>query len=221
MNKKINKKCVIILSGGMDSVTLLYDLVKKGYDVEALSFNYGSNHNNKELPLAKWHCEQLNIKHKIISIPLKSLFDSSLLGSEEIPEGHYEDENMKSTVVPFRNGIMLSFAVGYAENINAKYVMIGSHAGDHAIYPDCRKDFTETFSKAASLGTYNNIEVKSLYSEIMKWDIVTRGLELNVPYEKTWSCYKGQDKHCGKCGTCVERLEAFEKNNVKDPVEYE
>ena len=217
-----NKKTIVIVSGGMDSITVLYDAVDRGYDVEALSFNYGSNHNNKELPLAKWHCEKLNIKHTIIDLPLSKYFNSSLLeGADKIPEGHYEDENMKSTVIPFRNGIMLSFAIGYAENIGAKYVMLGSHKGDHAVYPDCRKTFTKSISLAGQLGTYNEVQVISPFNDLMKWDIVKRGIELDVDYSKTWSCYKGNDIPCGKCGTCVERLEAFEKANTKDPLKYD
>ena len=214
------RKSVIILSGGMDSTTVLYDIVEKGFKVEALSFDYGQNH-KKELEFAKYHCAHLGIPHKIINLDF-SCFKSSLLsGSEDIPEGHYEDETMKSTVVPFRNGIMLSYAIGYAENIKAHCVLIGSHAGDHAIYPDCRESFTKAMSKAAREGTYNGIEIISPFNKLMKWDIVKKGNELNIPYAMTWSCYKGGDKHCGKCGTCQERLEAFKLAGVEDPVLYE
>ncbi len=206
----------------MDSVTLLYDLVSKGLKLEALSFDYGSKHNHKEIPLAKYHCKKLNVNHRIIKLEFNKFMKSDLLKSGgKIPEGHYEDKSMKKTVVPFRNGIMLSLAVGYAESIGAKKVFLGSHQGDRAIYPDCRTEFTKAMSEASRLGTYNKIVIVSPYNNLMKWDIVKRGLKLNVPYNKTWSCYKGGNVACGKCGTCVERLEAFEKNNVKDSVKYQ
>ncbi len=212
-------KAIIILSGGMDSTTLLY-WAKLTYDkIEAISFDYGQKH-KKELELAKWHCNKLNIPHKLIDLDF-SYFDSSLLGSSDIPEGHYEAENMKSTVVPFRNGIMLSYAVGYAENIGGADVLIGSHSGDHTIYPDCRASFIEAFDRASFHGTYNNILIKTPFGSSKKEDILKKGLQLLVPYEKTWSCYKGNEKACGKCGTCVERLEAFKKNYIEDPIEYE
>jgi len=212
------EKAVVILSGGMDSTTLLYDM-NQVYSLEALSFNYGSKHNEKEIPLAKYNCEKLGIKHTIINLDLGKYFKSSLLkGGEDIPEGHYAEDNMKSTVVPFRNGIMLSIAVGYAESIGAKKVLLGSHKGDESQYPDCRKEFTQAISLAAQIGTYEKVEIISPYNELMKWDIVKKGLELKVPFEKTWSCYKGDESHCGRCGTCYERTEAFNKNNVKDPV---
>lgn len=215
-------KGVIILSGGLDSTTLLYDLVGKGYKLEALSFNYGSKHNKREIHMAKLHCANLKIKHTIITLHLDKYFKSSLLkGGKKIPEGHYEAENMKSTVVPFRNGIMLSMAVGYAESIGVGKVFLGSHKGDRSIYPDCRREFTIAINLAAQLGTYNNVEIVSPYNDLMKWDIVKIGLTLNVPYVYTYSCYKGNSVACGKCGTCVERLEAFKKNNEEDPVEYE
>lgn len=216
--KMKKKKVVAIVSGGMDSITMLHHIAKE-YDVEVLSFNYGSNHNHREIPLVAKHCELLGLKHKIIDLPLNNLFRSSLLeGADAIPEGHYAAENMKSTVIPFRNGIMLSVAVGYAENIGAKYVFLGSHKGDHDIYPDCRVKFTEAISKAAFRGTYNKVKIISPFNELMKWDIVSRGIELKVPYELTWSCYKGQNRPCLKCGTCIERIEAFHKNGIKDPL---
>ena len=220
-------KKVVVLSGGMDSVTVLYHADSQprevGDEIVALSFDYGSKHNEKEIPLAKYHCDKLGIKHEVIKIDLANYFQSSLLnnGGEDIPEGHYEDENMKSTVVPFRNGIMLAFAVGYAENIGAKEVLLGSHAGDHAVYPDCRATFTQAISLAAQLGTYNEVKIVSPFNKLMKWDIVEVGNQLGVDYSKTHSCYKGGDIACGKCGTCVERIEAFEKANCTDPIQYE
>lgn len=215
-------KKVVVLSGGMDSVTLLYHVAKTVEDeIVALSFDYGSKHNEKEIPLAKYHCDKLGIKHEVIKLDLAKYFNSSLLqGGEDIPEGHYEDESMKSTVVPFRNGIMLAFAVGYAENIDAKEVLLGSHAGDHAVYPDCRTTFTQAISLAAQLGTYNEVKIVSPFNHLMKWDIVTLGNKLGVEYKKTHSCYKGKDVACGKCGTCVERLEGFKEAGCEDPIEY-
>jgi 7-cyano-7-deazaguanine synthase len=149
-------------------------------------------------------------------------FVSSLLeGGEEIPEGHYADENMKSTVVPFRNGIMLSIAVGIAESNGLKYVMMANHGGDHAIYPDCRPEFVDAFDQAACVGTFVNVHLRSPYTNITKADIACRGKELGIDYSKTWSCYKGGEKHCGKCGTCVERREAFELAGIDDQTLYE
>jgi len=213
-------KAIVVLSGGLDSTTALYHSVKHYHEVEAISFNYGQNH-VKELEFAKFHCAHLNIKHTIINLDF-SCFESSLLsGGEDIPEGHYEAENMKSTVVPFRNGIMLSYAVGYAENCNAQDVILGSHAGDHTIYPDCREIFTHHMNAAAEAGTYNAIQIVSPFNHLMKWDLVRIGSALGIDYSKTWSCYKGGEKPCGKCGTCVERIEAFEKNKLVDPSDYE
>lgn len=215
-------KVVVILSGGMDSVTALYWAMENYEQVEALSFNYGSKHNDKEIPCAEKICSMNNINHRVIDLDfVNELFKSDLLKSGgDIPEGHYEDESMKATVVPFRNGIMLSIAVGYAESIEAESVIIGSHAGDHAIYPDCREEFTEAISTAAELGTYEGITIESPFNVYTKDAIVSFGEKRNVPYEMTWSCYKGKEKHCGVCGTCVERKEAFEIAKVKDPTEY-
>ena len=199
------KDSVIIVSGGMDSITLLHDY--KDRIALGISFDYGSNHNAKEIPFAELHCKRLGIKH--ITIPLEFMhkyFKSSLLeGADAIPEGHYEDENMKSTVVPFRNGIMLAIAAGIAESNGLDHVMIANHGGDHAIYPDCRPEFISAMSSATSAGSYNGVTVIAPYTSITKGDIARRGKELGIDYTETWSCYKGGDKHCGKCGTCVER----------------
>lgn len=216
-------KTVIIVSGGMDSITLLHEIYQTiTKDIDVLSFDYGSKHNRKEIPCAKYHAEKLGLKHIVIPLTfMNGLFKSSLLASgDDIPEGHYADENMKSTVVPFRNGIMLSIAVGYAESVGASLVYLGSHYGDHAIYPDCREKFTAAMSKAAKLGTYKKVGIISPYKNLMKWDIVKRGTKLGVEYARTWSCYKGLDKPCGRCGTCVERKEAFEKAGIADNIEY-
>ena len=215
------KDSIIIVSGGMDSVTLLYDY--KDRIALGISFDYGSNHNAKEIPFAKLHCERLGIKH--ITIPLDFMhqyFKSSLLeGADAIPEGHYQDENMKSTVVPFRNGIMLAIAAGMAESYGLSHVMIANHGGDHAIYPDCRPEFISAMSNATEAGSYNGVTVLAPYTNITKGDIARRGKELGIDYNETWSCYKGGEKHCGKCGTCVERKEALFEAGIEDYTIYE
>lgn len=215
------KDSVIILSGGMDSVTLLHD--KKESIALAVTFDYGSNHNKREAECAKYHCDQLGIEHIIIPLEfIHQYFKSSLLeGAEAIPEGHYAAENMKSTVVPFRNGIMLSIACGIAESRGLKKVLIANHAGDHAIYPDCRATFIDSMSEAMAYGTYENIRIYAPYTGITKSQIAMIGKELGLDYTKTYSCYKGGEKHCGKCGTCVERKEALADAGIEDLTEYE
>ena len=215
------KDSIIILSGGMDSVTMLYEYKER--IAIAVTFNYGSKHNEKEIAFAKMHCERLGIKHVIIPLDfMQQYFKSSLLiGGEEIPEGHYQDDNMKSTVVPFRNGIMLSIAAGLAESNGLKHVMLANHAGDHAIYPDCRAEFVTAMSAAIANGTYDGITLFAPYTDITKTDIVRRGAAIGIDYAETWSCYKGGEKHCGKCGTCTERKESFREAGVTDTTEYE
>ena len=216
----MTKDSLIIVSGGMDSITLLYD--RKDSIALALSFDYGSNHNSREIPYAQLHCQRLGIRHVVIPIDfMHQYFTSSLLeGAEAIPDGHYADENMKSTVVPFRNGIMLSVAIGIAESNGLKKVLIANHGGDHAIYPDCRPDFISAINKAAMSGTYLNVEVDAPYTNISKTDIARRGLALGIDYSETWSCYKGGAVHCGTCGTCVERKEALHDAGIDDKTEY-
>ena len=215
------KKSLIILSGGMDSVTLLYD--KKDEIAVAVTFDYGSNHNKREEEFAKYHCEKLGIEHIIIPLTfIHDYFKSSLLeGASAIPDGHYEDETMKSTVVPFRNGIMLSVACGIAESRELEKVLIANHFGDHAIYPDCRKGFIDAMSEAMRNGTYKGITIDAPYTNITKTDIAKIGKSLGIDYSKTYSCYKGGEKHCGKCGTCVERKEALRDAGIEDSTEYE
>lgn len=149
-------------------------------------------------------------------------FKSSLLeGADAVPEGHYQDENMKSTVVPFRNGIMLSIACGLAESRGLTKVLIANHAGDHAIYPDCRATFIDAMNQAMAYGTYEHINIFAPYTSYSKTDIAKVGKVLGIDYSKTYSCYKGGEKHCGKCGTCVERKEALRDAGIDDPTEYE
>ena len=215
------KNSAIIVSGGMDSITLLYD--HKDEIALGISFDYGSNHNAREIPFAKMHCERLGIKHIIINLDfMHQYFKSSLLdGAEAIPEGHYADDNMKSTVVPFRNGIMLAIAIGIAESNNLDQVFIANHGGDHTIYPDCRPEFINAIDAAATAGTYNNVKVIAPYTKITKSDIARIGKRLGIDYAETWSCYKGGEVHCGKCGTCVERKEALAEAGIEDKTIYE
>ena len=185
------KDSLIVVSGGMDSITLLYEYADR--IALAVSFDYGANHNHKEIPFARIHCERLKIKH--IVIPL--------------------------AFVPFRNGIMLSIACGIAESNGLKQVLIANHGGDHAIYPDCRSEFIQAMDKAMRSGTYENIGIFAPYTDISKTEIASRGKKLNLNYAETWSCYKGGEKHCGKCGTCVERKEALRDAGIEDQTEYE
>ena len=211
-------KGLLIYSGGLDSTTLLYEY-KDSIDL-AVTFDYGSKHNAKEIACAKENCQRLGIRHLIIPLGfIGQYFKSDLLQSGgEIPEGSYADENMKSTVVPFRNGIMLAVAAGLAESYGLDTVLLANHSGDHAIYPDCRPEFIDAFSAAVKAGTYEGIRVVSPYCLLTKRDIALRGKDLGVDYSRTYSCYKGGEKHCGKCGTCVERKEALAGF---DPTVYE
>jgi len=212
------KDIVILYSGGMDSSVALYQYAER---VKlAVSFNYGSKHNVREIEYAAKNCRALGIEHRVIELDLNKMgFVSDLLQSGgDIPNGHYEDENMKKTVVPFRNGIMLSIAAGIAESMDCNRLMISNHAGDHAIYPDCRPDFIQSMSEAIGFGTYNRIEILAPFTNLSKREIALIGKEIGVPFENTYSCYNGQEIHCGTCGTCTERKEALEGF---DPTEYQ
>lgn len=213
---------VVLVSGGMDSVAALYEANQQYAVVGALSFNYGSKHNHKEIPFAEWHCRKLGIPHRTIVLDfVNQLFKSDLLQSGgAIPDGHYEEQTMKQTVVPFRNGIMLSIAGGYAESIEASGLVIAAHSGDHAIYPDCREDFMKSMADAIRLGTYAAVEIIRPFIRNTKAEIARRGHELGVDFAQTWSCYKGGDIHCGTCGTCTERREAFMLAGLPDPTQY-
>lgn len=217
----MEKDSIIVLSGGMDSVTLMHEY--KEQIALAVTFDYGSNHNKREIECAAYQCSLLGIKHLVIPLEFMArYFKSSLLeGADAIPEGHYADDNMRSTVVPFRNGIMLSVACGLAESYGLKHVMIANHSGDHAIYPDCRAGFVDAMSRAMQEGTYDGVTIIAPYTNISKNDIAARGKNLGVDYAKTYSCYKGGEKHCGKCGTCVERKEALAAAGIEDPTQYE
>ncbi len=206
----------------MDSVTALYDAAQQHEVVAGLSFDYGSKHNHKELPEAAYQCAKLSVPHKIIELDfIADSFKSDLLKTGgAIPDGHYEEATMKATVVPFRNGIMLAIAAGFAESCDASGLVIAAHAGDHAIYPDCRENFMQAMSQAIRLGTYLGIELMRPFIALNKAEIVSRGNKLGVEFARTWSCYKGGDIHCGSCGTCIERREAFMLAGVPDPTAY-
>lgn len=210
------KDIVILYSGGMDSSVALYKYSK---EIRlAVSFDYGSKHNKIEIEYAAQNCKAHEIEHRIIEIDLNKMgFVSDLLQSGgEIPDGHYEDETMKKTVVPFRNGIMLSIAAGIAESIDCNKLLISNHAGDHTIYPDCRPEFINCMNDAIRFGTYNNVEIFAPFTNFSKREIALIGNEINVPFEKTYSCYNGQEQHCGTCGTCTERKEALKEFDKTD-----
>ena len=207
------KDVVLIYSGGMDSSSALH-LYKDRIKV-AVSFNYGSTHNAQEIKYAALNCERLGIEHIIIDIKtISEHLTSALLGDGDIPHGHYEDATMKSTVVPFRNGIMLSIATGIAESNDCKHVMIASHKGDNAVYPDCRPEFNDMMNAAMYHGTYNNITLWAPFEHITKLELALVGYANGMVPEQTYSCYEGGIEHCGKCGTCVERQEAIDFINA-------
>ena len=219
---KSGQKVAVLVSGGMDSVVALHAAREECEVVVALSFDYGSKHNHREIPLARHHAEQLGVLHEVIELAfMNELFRSDLLQSGgEIPEGHYEESNMEATVVPFRNGIMLAIAAGLAESREAEGLVIAAHSGDHAIYPDCREEFMASMGDAIELGTYGKINLIRPFISLRKEEIAVRGSELGVDFAQTWSCYRGGEIHCGKCGTCVERREAFQLAGLPDPTEY-
>lgn len=221
-------KATLIVSGGMDSATLAYYYKKEGYDsLHLVGFNYGQRH-VKELEALEKIANDLGATWEIVDLTqLKSSIASSSLTSDTInvPDGHYAEETMRITVVPNRNAIMLSIATGIAVANGSNIVATGVHSGDHFIYPDCRPAFIEAIDKAFQLGTQGHskdgFHVEAPFVNILKADIAKIGHSINVPYELTWSCYKGGEKHCGRCGTCVERIEAFIDAGVEDPTQYE
>ena len=218
----MTNKVVVIYSGGMDSFTVLNRALQDGKEVYALTFDYGQRH-VKEIEYASKVCKSLQVNHKVIDISAinQLLAGSSLTDDIDIPEGHYEAESMKSTVVPNRNMILLSLAVGYAVSTGASQVYYGAHSGDHAIYPDCRPEFVMKMNDVCKIANYESVEIFSPYLTVTKSDILTDGLKMNLKYDQTWTCYNGREKACGQCGACQERLEAFSDNKVTDPIDYE
>jgi 7-cyano-7-deazaguanine synthase len=217
-------KTLVLLSGGMDSVTALYWARQHHEVVGTVSFDYGSKHNAKEIAAAAWHCKHLGgLHHDTVALPfVNQLFTSDLLQSGgDIPDGHYAEDTMKRTVVPFRNGIMLAIATGLAESRAADALVIAAHSGDHAIYPDCREPFMHSMATAMIEGTYARIQLLRPFIDIDKAAIARIGHNLGIDYAHTWSCYKGHARHCGTCGTCVERREAFLLAHLPDPTDYE
>lgn len=214
-------QAILVLSGGMDSVTMLHEYASE--IALAVNFNYGSNHNAREAECARRHCAELGIE--LVEIDLSFIgenFHSSLLeGPDAIPEGDYDFDNMKSTVVPFRNGIMLAAAAGLAESHGLTKLMIANHNGDHALYPDCRESFVKAMSAAIAAGTYDGITVDAPYTLLSKADIARRGKALGLDYTTTYSCYKGGETHCGQCGTCRERRQALAEAGIEDHTVYE
>ncbi|RUO77256.1 7-cyano-7-deazaguanine synthase QueC [Idiomarina seosinensis] len=218
----MSQKVVVIYSGGMDSFTVLNKALQQGHEVSALSFNYGQRH-VKELDVAAKVCAELGVPHKVVDITAINtlLAGSSLTDDIEIPEGHYQEQSMQSTVVPNRNMILLSLAIGYAVSEQASAVYYGAHSGDHAIYPDCRPEFVRQMNVVSQLANYEPVAVVAPYLEDDKNEILADGIRMGLDYEKTWTCYNGRDKACGKCGACIERLEAFAANGLNDPLPYE
>ena len=218
----MTEKVVVIFSGGMDSYTVLNKAIKDGFDVYALTFDYGQRH-VKEVQYAKRACEQLNIQHKIVDISaINSIIaGSSLTDDIDVPDGHYESDSMKQTVVPNRNMILLSLAIGYAVSLEATKVYYGAHSGDHAIYPDCRPEFVEKMQNVAAIANSEPVDIALPHINNDKIEILADGIGMGLDYSQTWTCYNGREKACGTCGACQERLEAFDKNGLTDPLEYE
>lgn len=215
-------KSVLIYSGGLDSTVLLYHLRAEGHEARCLSIDYGQRH-RRELECAAGICAALGLEHRVADLrgiaPL--LAGSALTSAEvEVPEGHYAAENMKLTVVPNRNMLMLSLAIAWAVSTKSDAVAYAAHGGDHVIYPDCRPEFIEAMRAAAGLCDWHRVEVLAPFQRMTKGEIARLGAGLGVPFDQTWSCYKGLEKHCGRCGACNERREAFEHAGVPDPTEY-
>lgn len=221
-NSAAKTKVVVIYSGGMDSFTVLNRAIADGHDVYAVSFHYGQRH-HRELEAAKYVCAQLDVPHKVVDIRSINtlLAGSSLTDDIEVPEGDYANSNMTSTVVPNRNMILLSLAIGYAVSIKATKVYYGAHAGDHDIYPDCRPEFVEAMNQVSQIANYEAVEIHSPYLTQSKADILADGLSLGLDYSHTWTCYNGRELACGQCSACRERLAAFASHGITDPLAYE
>jgi 7-cyano-7-deazaguanine synthase len=220
-NIRNKRKVVVIYSGGMDSYTVLRQASAEGFAVYPVAFNYGQRH-SKELTVAEGVCKKYVYPFQLVDVsninPL--LKGSALTDNIDVPEGHYEEASMLQTVVPNRNMIMLSMAVAYAVSIEAEAVYFGAHSGDHAIYPDCRTEFVTAMNDVCQIANYHPVDIRAPFITSNKIEILRTGLALGLDYAETWTCYKGLEKACGKCGSCQERLEAFACNNAIDPLEY-
>jgi 7-cyano-7-deazaguanine synthase len=214
-------RTLVILSGGLDSTVLAYKYFHEAQLDGCVSVNYGQRH-RKELRSAQRTCELMSVPHYLLELAdLRNVLSgSALTGSQPVPEGHYAEDSMKATVVPNRNMILIALAVGVAISTRSKFVAYGAHAGDHAIYPDCRPEFAAAVDSAVALCDYNPPQLVRPFINMTKASIVMLGKDLHVPFEQTWSCYKGGPYHCGRCGTCVERLEAFSLAGIEDPSQY-
>ncbi|MGA2935313.1 MAG: 7-cyano-7-deazaguanine synthase QueC [Methanomicrobiales archaeon] len=214
-------RSLLILSGGVDSTTLLYDLLHQGYEVEAVTFDYGQKH-KKEIEFARKTCKKLNVPNSVLDLKiLNEVAPSSLTrDSWEVPEGHYTEDSMKQTVVPNRNMIFLSVAAARAIAGGIPHLFYAAHSGDHAIYPDCRPAFVSAMETALHLCDWTDITLHAPYLNLTKADIVKLGTGLGVDYSLTWTCYRGERLACGLCGSCTERLEAFRIAGVEDPLTY-
>ncbi len=219
---RTRRRVLVLVSGGMDSVAALYESARQFDVVGGLSFDYGAKHNHREIPFAAEHCAKRDVRHFIINLEfINRLFKSALLKSGgKVPDGPYDAGSMHQTVVPFRNGIMISIGAGLAESLDAKGIVIAAHAGDHALYPDCRESFMASMDEALKLGTYARVKLIRPFIRMTKARIAKRGHELGVDFSRTWSCYKGGRFHCGRCGTCIERREAFAEAGLQDTTEY-
>lgn len=214
-------RIVVVYSGGLDSFTLLNHSMDLGHEVFPITFDYGQKH-KKEISYAEDFCQDESLALKVVDITeINSLLKGSALTDNiEVPKGHYEDESMKTTVVPNRNMILISMATAYAVTVNAEEVWYGAHGGDHAIYPDCRPEFVNKINEATLVANYSPISVKAPFIDLSKHEILSIGLKLGLDYSKAWTCYEGKELACGVCGSCAERLEAFKINESEDPLEY-
>jgi 7-cyano-7-deazaguanine synthase len=216
-------KALVLFSGGLDSTVLATQMKQEATETRLLSIDYGQRH-AKELDHSQKVADHLGLAHEILKLPqLGQILGGSSLTDKSmtLPEGHYAEESMKSTVVPNRNMILLALAGGHALSIGFDTIAYAAHAGDHTIYPDCRPEFADAMNKALGLADWNDLNLHRPYVEMTKSDLVSLGEELNAPLQLTWSCYAGGEIHCGKCGTCVERKEAFALANIPDPTKYE
>ena len=212
------RSVLVVYSGGLDSYTLLNKALDKFERVEAITFDYGQKH-SKEITFASKVCSENAIAHEVVNLDLeKILSGSALVGTSEIPEGNYDKEKMKQTVVPNRNMIMISVAASLAIKNKCDHLWYAAHSGDHEIYPDCRPEFIDRMTAVLEICDYHKIKFEAPFQNLSKSQIVEAGLSMNLDYSKTWTCYEGKEKPCGKCSACLERALSFEANNTEDPL---